>query len=199
MFKTTVTEFEDYKILDGHIRLYDGATGEYSTAEKLGCVGALTLETEKKTIQKLCAGEVVKEVTKATKLNGTISAHVNPVVAAEMLGLDNKDLVEGVNGYSGSKNPRGIVTLKITDMFEEEIKYIAIPTVTFLNGLTVNIESGQEEVAMMETEFSAMRDDNGYFYYQAYDKDIAENEELKTKWITEFDSTLVKLDPVVGE
>lgn len=201
MAVTKITEFEDFKIVDAHVRLYDSATSKLGAAEVFGCTGSLTTETESKTIQKTCAGEVQKETTKATKVSCTVNAHVKPSVLIDVMGLTNDGLKEGVYGFAGKKTARGNITFKVLDMYEEKVKYIGFPEVTFGSGLTLDIESGQEEIAMAEIPFSALRDENGYFYYQAYEDDL-KDEDVKSTWHTAFGpelvSTIAPEDPVVG-
>lgn len=188
---TNVTEFEQYKIANAHIR-FENPDGTLGTAQALGCTGTLTVEPETKTIQKLCAGEVLKEATKLVKLNNTISAHLSPEVAIQVFGLKNDGLKVGVYGYDGKKTARGVITLDVYDMYEEQKMLIAFPVVTFTAGLTINIESGGEEVAMLELTFSGLKDDNGYFYYQAYEADVTDPLVIET-WHTNFDEALVAL------
>ena len=196
MVTTKIERFEDYKITNAHIRFYDEKTKELGESQALGCTGTLTVETELRNVQKTCGGEVIAEVTKATKLNGTVSAHVKPSVAIEVLGLTNDGLAKGVYGYAGKKTARGVITFDVLDMYEEQKKLLAFPQVAFTNGLTLNIESGQDEIAMMEMSYSGLRDENNYFYYQAFVDDL-ESEDLAEKWHKEFEPKLVSATPVV--
>lgn len=190
MIITKITEFEMYKILNVKMRfMEDGVLGE---ATAFGCTGVLGLEPETKTISKKCAGETKKEVTKTVKINGNISAHVLTAVLMEAFGLTNDGLKEGVFGFNGSKTAQGVLTLEVVDMFEEKKLYIAIPNVSFSSGLKVNIESGQEEIAMTELAFSALKDENEYFYYQAFADDVTDTALLES-WSSAFDPSLVKL------
>lgn len=193
---TTITEFEDYKIVNAHIRLYD-ETGTLGESRELGCTGTLTTETELKTIQKICSGEVKKEVTKAVKLNGSLSAHFKQDVLIDVLGLTNDGLKPGVYGFKGQKSPRGIITFEVLDMYEEQKKFLGYPSITIGSGLAINIESGQEEIAMTELEFSAFRDENGYFYYQAFEKDL-KDEDVKSQWHEALTPELVAATVVGG-
>lgn len=192
--RTAVTEFEDYEVKNAHIRFEEN--GELTEAEELGCTGTLSIETEMRTIQKLCAGEVIKETVKATRLNGTSSLHLNPDVAIAIFGLNNTDLLKGVYGYNGKKTAKGIITFDVYDMYGEERKLLAFPKINFTSGLVINIESGAEEVAQLELPFSGLKDSEGYFYYQAFAKDI-EEPTLIDAWHSDFTPELVIATPVV--
>ena len=77
------------------------------------------------------------------------------------------------------------------DIGREHHKFIAFPNMNWTGGLKFAITNGQEEIAEVEVTFSALVDENGYFYYEAFEDDITK-EDVKTKWNKEFSSTLVK-------
>lgn len=194
MAVTKVTDFEQYIVKNAHIRFMEnGVLGE---AKPLGCTGTLTIETEMTTVQKLCSGQVLKETTKATKLNGTASLHMRPDVAIDVFGLTNEGLKAGVYGYNGKKTARGVITFDVYDMYEEQKQLLAFPNVNFSAGLSINIESGGEEVAQSEIPFSGLQDEEGWFYYQAFEQDV-EDEAIITAWHTAFEPQVVQAVPVI--
>lgn len=179
-------QFDNYEVTNGQF-LEKG-----QNAVKLGCTGALNIEAETKTITKKCEGKVAREVTSVTKLNGTFTGHMPVGVLRSVFGLSNKDLEAGIYGYgSKSVGAKGALTFDGYDIGREHHKFIAFPNMNWTGGLKFAITNGQEEIAEVEVTFSALVDENGYFYYEAFEDDITK-EEVKTKWNKEFTSTLVK-------
>lgn len=69
---------------------------------------------------------------------------------------------------------------------------IAFPLVSNVSGFSLNIDNSATEVQTMSLDFRAMKDSNNMFYYEAYESEITDND-VKTKWLTEFSPNLVKV------
>lgn len=185
-----VTTFDQYKVTNGTVRWKKGET--YNTANELGCVGTLGLETELKTVTKTCEGDEVMSVDIPTRVNGTLVLHMPVPIFREAFGLSNDGLTSGVYSYGSNSRPStGIVAFDVEDLFGELKKKIAFPNLTFSGGLNWQIENGAEEIAMIETSFKALKDENSQFYYEGFDSEITD-EEVKTSWNKEFTPELVK-------
>lgn len=179
-------QFDNYEVTNGQF------IEKGKTAVVLGCTGQLSIEAETKTITKKCEGKTARESTQVIKLNGTFTGHMPVGVLRSVYGLTNKDLEDGVHGY-GSKSigASGILTFDNYDIGRENHKYLAFPNMNWTGGLKYSITNGQEEIAEIEVAFSALVDENGFFYYEAFEDDVTK-EEVKTKWNKEFTSELVK-------
>lgn len=185
-----VTTFDQYKVTNGSVRWKKGAT--YEESLKLGCIGTLGVETELKTVTKTCEGDEVLSVDIPTRLNGTVVLHMPVPVFREAFGLTSEELVAGVYSYGSNSRPStGVVVFDIEDLFGEVKKMIAFPNLTFGGGLNWTIENGGEEIAMIETTFKALKDENNQFYYEGFDSEITD-EAIKNAWHTEFTPELVK-------
>ncbi len=194
--RTKIKDYEDYRI--GNVAVRFMKKGVLEKAEPFGCVGSLKCEPETQETKKTCGGRTLKQVITTTSIKMTLEAHVKPEIAIEVLGLTPDGLKKGVYGYNGMVTPKGNIVCTIYDMYGEVEKLIAVPNVTFDGGLNLNIESGQDEVAMLEIPMTALIDDNGFFYYQAFVEDLADPE-LAKKWKQEFASDLVAETPgVIG-
>ena len=178
-------DFEDYKIIEGTITIDE----ELGTS--FGCIGTLEGTTETETVEKKCEGAVVKTIKKVTKVNVTMTGHPYTAVARKVAGMTNDGLKEGVYGYGANiKSKKIVFTAKVEDM-EGNIKYIAFPNMDDVKGLTIKVDNDVTEIEMKEFEFSALKDENGMFYYEALEKDL-QDEDLKSKWLTNFTPELVK-------
>ena len=160
---------------------------------KFGCVGSLEDEMETKTVTKKCEGIVVKSVTKGTGY-GTIkiSAHINYDVFVRAYGMYFEDLAVGVYAYGkNSKHEEFTLTGEVMD--EDDIKkFVAYPNCVVNSGVATKIENGAEEVAEVELEIAAFPDKQGNGKYEVIEE-LSEDENIKSKWMTNFNYDLVKV------
>lgn len=178
-------DFEDYKIIEGTITIND------ELATSFGCIGTLEGSSDIATVEKKCEGAVVKTVKKVNKVDVTLTGHPYVAVLRNVAGMTNEGLKEGIYGYgSNIKAKKIIFTAKVEDM-EGNIKYIAFPNMDDVSGLTISINNDVTEIEMKNFEFSALKDENGMFYYEALEDEITD-EQVKTKWLTAFTPELVK-------
>lgn len=178
-------DFEDYKIIEGTITIND------ELATSFGCIGTLEGSSDIATVEKKCEGAVVKTVKKVNKVDVTLTGHPYVAVLRNVAGMTNEGLKEGVYGYGANIKAKKIVfTAKVEDM-EGNIKYIAFPNMDDVSGLTISINNDVTEIEMKNFEFSALKDENGMFYYEALEDEITD-ETVKTKWLTAFTPELVK-------
>lgn len=194
MATKTLSVFDECKITDTHVKSYNRSTGALSTdkATKLGCTGKLEISSEYKTIVKNCEGVESKSVKKIVKLTGTISVHMPLAIARTVFGLSNEGLKTGVYGISDTTNtPNMCLTTKAIDLFTDEEKYICLPNIAFTSGFAKTIDNTSEEVAEVELEFNAYKDENNEFYYEACASEI-DATTIGNKWLEEFTPSLVK-------
>lgn len=178
-------DFEDYKIIEGTITIND------ELATSFGCIGTLEGSSDIATVEKKCEGAVVKTVKKVNKVDVTLTGHPYVAVLRNVAGMTNEGLKEGIYGYGANIKAKKIVfTAKVEDM-EGNIKYIAFPNMDDVSGLTISINNDVTEIEMKNFEFSALKDENGMFYYEALEDEITD-EQVKTKWLTAFTPELVK-------
>lgn len=186
--------FDECKITETHVKLYDRKTGTLSSeqATKLGCTGKLDLSAEYKTIVKNCEGVETKSVKKITKITGTISVHMPLVIARTVFGLSNEGLKDGVYGLSDTAStPDMCLTSKAIDLFTDEEKYICLPKMAITSGFAKSIDNTTEEVAEVELEINAYKDENNEFYYEACASEV-DKASIADKWLKEFTPSLVK-------
>lgn len=194
MAQSKVEVFDECKITDTHVKTYDRKTGTLSSekAKKLGCTGKLELSSEYKTVVKNCEGVEVKSVKKLVKLTGKISAHMPLAIARTIFGLSNEGLKDGIYGLSDTSNtPDMCLTTKAIDLFTDEEKLICLPKIAFTSGFAKTIDNTAEEVAEVELEFNAYKDENNKFYYDACASEV-DTTTIASKWLEEFTPTLVK-------
>lgn len=178
-------DFEDYKIIEGTITIND------ELATSFGCIGTLEGSSDIATVEKKCEGAVVKTVKKVNKVDVTLTGHPYVAVLRNVAGMTNEGLKEGIYGYGANIKAKKIIfTAKVEDM-EGNIKYIAFPNMDDVSGLTISINNDVTEIEMKNFEFSALKDENGMFYYEALEDEITD-EQVKTKWLTAFTPELVK-------
>ena len=194
MSTNTIKEFDEVRITDTHIKDYVRETGALATgeAEKMGCTGKIELSSEYKIIVKNCEGVQTKSVKKLVKLTGKMSIHMPLAIARKVFGLSNKGLKEGVYGLSDEAiTPDVLLTTKAIDLFTEQEKYICLPKISFTTGFAKTIDNTVEEVAEVELEFEANKDENKQFYYEALAAEV-DKESIGDKWLKEFTPELVK-------
>lgn len=195
-FNSKIEDFAVYKITNGHFHEYDTATSKYKTAERLGCIGSLSVESEMITITKTCEGAVAKEKNFIQKLNVTASLHIVEDIRRRLMGLENTGLKAGVFGLSNqSVTKSGTLTFDALDM-DGNKKLLAFPMTSSTAGFKFTATNGEEEIAETELEFSCVQDKNGFFFYEGLEDEITDTA-LKTAWHTSFDPGLAK-DTGVG-
>lgn len=185
-----IEEFDSVSIANASIQFKKKGTQEPGT--KFGCVGTIEGEPEIKEIKKLCGGTTVKKKSKTTELKITVSAHIPVKVARDYFGFDTTGLKPGVWAYgSESKGYDFVFTADVVDEFEDLVKLIAFPNCSNSTGFKFSIANGEEELAMMELEFTALPDDLKNFFYEAFKDELADAT-VAQKWHTQFNSALVK-------
>lgn len=178
-------DFEDYKILEGTITIDD------AVATSFGCIGTLEGTSDIQAVEKKCEGAVIKTVKKVNKVDVTLTGHPYVAVLRNVAGLTNEGLKEGVYGYGADiKSKKIVLTAKVEDM-EGNVKYIAFPNMDDVQGLNISINNDVTEIEMKNFSFSALKDENGMFYYEALEKDLSDAN-VKEQWLTNFSSSLVK-------
>lgn len=184
-------DFEDYKILEATVTIDD------TTAVSFGCIGTLEGTSENDTVEKKCEGTVVKTKKKVKQVNVTMTGHAFASVQRNIMGMTNDGLKEGIYGFGDKIKPKKIVfTAKVEDM-DGNIKYVAFPNMDDVKGFNLSVNNDVTEIEMKNFEFTALKDENGFFFYDAFDKDI-KDEDVKEKWLTAFTPELVKSVPGVG-
>ncbi|HDR4766765.1 phage tail protein [Bacillus cereus] len=185
-----IEEFDSVSIANASIQFKKKGIQEPGT--KFGCVGTIEGEPEIKEIKKLCGGTTVKKKSKTTELKITVSAHIPVKVARDYFGFDTTGLKPGVWAYgSESKGYDFVFTADVVDEFEDLVKLIAFPNCSNSTGFKFSIANGEEELAMMELEFTALPDDLKNFFYEAFKDELADAT-VAQKWHTQFNSALVK-------
>jgi len=161
------TTFDEYKVTNAAIKWFEG--GEYVTpAVKLGCTGKLEIETTLKTVEKKCEGDVVRSVDIPTQLKCKWTGHFPVENLRKVWGLKTEGLKKGVFAYgTDSRQGRGIMSFDVLDLDETMEMFRAFPNMQFSGGMKWELENGGEEIAEIEQEFIAMKDDNNKFFYEA--------------------------------
>ena len=105
---------------------------------------------------------------------------------------NNEGLKPGVYGISDTTNtPDMCLTTKAIDLFTDEEKYICLPKIAFTTGFAKTIDNTSEEVAEVELEFNAYKDENNEFYYEACASEV-DKTSIGDKWLEEFTPSMVK-------
>lgn len=187
---TIIEEFDAVKITNVSIQFFENGLQKPGT--KFGCVGKIEGETELTEYTKKCEGVEVKKITKPLKMNNTVSAHIPIKVARNLFGFSNKDLKAGVYSYGAdSKGKRFVLTADVVDEFQDITKLVAFSNCVSATGFKLSIENGSDELAELEIEFTAMKDDNGQFYYEALVSEL-DDPKVEEQWHQVFTPTLVK-------
>lgn len=195
MMPQTVHEFDTTDIIDASIQFKE-KDGSYAPGTSFGCIGSLEGEAETIPIEKKCGARVVKSKTKTIRLNMTVSGHIPLSVARDFFGLSNEDLKPGI-WAAGTKTVGKDFKLTVTavDEFEENEKLMAFPNSSNTVGFKVQpLESGAEEIAMLELEFVSLPDELNNFYYEAIVAEL-EDPTIAETWHTEFTKELVEAIP----
>lgn len=189
-----INEFNECRITSAHVKTYDRKTGVLSTekSKAMGCTGAIEFSPEYKVIVKNCEGVEEKSVKKLIKLAGKIKLHMPLSIARTVYGLSNDGLKTGVYALSSKDiTPNMLFTAIVIDLFSDEEKYVCLPKISITSGFAKSIDNTSEEVAEVELEFTAYKDENNKFYYEALKSEVDEAS-VGTKWMEEFTPALVK-------
>lgn len=185
-----IEQFDSWEIKNASIQFIEGGTQKPGT--KFGCVGTISSEPETTVLSKKCGRSTMAEKTVTTKLNVTVSAHVPVQVLRDYFGLSNENLKPGVYSYgSNSLGKDFVFTADVIDLFEDLTKLIAFPKASNAGGFKINIDTSQEELAMLELGFSAVADVSGQFYYEAIIAEL-DDPEIANTWHTNFKRSLVE-------
>jgi hypothetical protein len=190
---TVIQEFDAVSIKNASVQFIDNGTQQPGT--KFGCMGSIEGETEGIEIVKKCEGVEVKRKFKPNKMNLTVNAHIPVQVARDFFGLTNADLKPGVWAYGElSKGKQFVLTADVIDEFEDVVKLIAFPNCSNNTGFKISIENGADEVAMLELNFTALKDSLGNFYYESFIEEL-DDSTVAEQWHTQFTPDLVKAVP----
>ncbi|MGU3355140.1 MULTISPECIES: phage tail protein [Bacillus] len=188
-----IEEFDSVSIVNASIQFKKKGVQEPGTP--FGCVGTIEGEPEIKEIKKICGGATIKKKTKTTEIKITVAAHIPVKVARDYFGFDTTGLKPGIWAYgSESKGNDFVFTADVVDEFQDIVKLIAFPNCSNSTGFKFSIANGEEELAMMELEFTALPDELKKFYYEAFVEELTDAT-VAQKWHTQFNSTLVKGTP----
>lgn len=182
----TYTVFNEYTVTNAHEK-WKGA----QESEKLGCTGSLETETEMRTVKKMCEGEEVLSEDIPVKMKGKLTLHMPVEIARKVYGLKTDGLKKGVYAYgTGSRQGAGAMTFDVIDLYEEMKKLLAFPNMNFSGGYKWSLENGKDEIAEIEVEFNALKDDNKKFYYEAIESEVTDQTVIE-QWHTNFTPELV--------
>ncbi|HFJ9375128.1 TPA: phage tail protein [Bacillus nitratireducens] len=191
MMTTIIEEFDSMSFTNVGIQFIKG--GIQQTGTKFGCVGTIEGETEMIEKVKKCEGVEVKKISKPTKMNMTLSGHLRVDVLRKLFGIKTDGLKAGVWSYgTASKGESFVLTADVVDEFEDLKKFVAFSNCASTTGFKFKVENGSDEVAETELTFTALKDSNGEFYYEAL-ADEVDDVQVKEKWHTQFTPELVKL------
>ncbi|PFP83254.1 phage tail protein [Bacillus cereus] len=191
MAKTIIEEFDSMSFTNVGIQFIEGGIQQPGT--KFGCVGTIEGETEMLEKVKKCEGVEVKKISKPTKMIMTLAGHLRVDVLRKIFGIKTDGLKAGVWSYGTiSKGQSFVLTADVVDEFEDLKKFVAFSNCASTTGFKFKVENGADEVAETELEFTALKDSNGQFYYEAL-VDELDDVQVKEKWHTQFTPELVKL------
>ncbi|MGX7108350.1 hypothetical protein [Facklamia miroungae] len=187
-------QFDHFEITNGMFR--KASEGLLLAAMPIGCTGSVSIEPETRPIIKRCEGKVVKEVTIIEKLTGTFTGHLTLAMAEVVFGLSGDGLKEGVKGYGrNSYGGSGSATWDVYDIARENRKLIALPNMSWTGGLKRVFTNGEDEIAEVEIDFSALMDKNGYCYYEMIVESTSD-QAIVNAWNAQFSEDLVKAQSV---
>lgn len=190
---TVIQEFDAVSIKNSSIQFFENGVQQEGTP--FGSIGTIEGETEVIEIVKRVEGIEAKKKSKPVKMNLTVSAHIPVQVARDFFGLTNKDLKPGVWAYGSlSQGKRFVYTADVIDEFEDVVKLIAFSNCSNSAGFKISIENGADEVAMLELEFTALKDASNKFYYEAFVSELSDAS-IATQWHTKFTPALVEAVP----
>mgnify|MGYP006939887801 CR=1 FL=1 len=189
-----IIEFNECRITSAHVKNYDRKTGALGTekSQAMGCTGKFEATPEYKKVVKNCEGVEEKSVKKLVKLTGKLAIHMPMAIARIVYGLSSNGLKDGVYALGDTvETPDMLFTAKVVDLFTDEEKYISLPRISITSGFVKTIDNSSEEIAEVELEFSAYKDSEGKFYYEALASEI-DDASVGSKWLEDFTPTLVK-------
>jgi hypothetical protein len=190
---TVIQEFDAISIKNASVQFFEN--GVQQTGTKFGLLGSVEGETEVIEIVKKAEGIEVKRKSKPVKMTLTVSGHIPVKVARDFFGLKTDGLKPGIWAYGTlSKGKDFVFTADVIDEFEDIVKLIAFANCSDTAGFKIAIENGADEVAMVELEFTALKDSLGNFYYEALVDELADAT-VATQWHTKFDAALVEAVP----
>ncbi|EJR11139.1 MULTISPECIES: hypothetical protein [Bacillus cereus group] len=191
MAKTVIEEFDSMSFTNVGIQFIEGSVQQ--TGTKFGCVGTIEGETEMLEMVKKCEGLEVKKTSKPTKMTLTLSGHLRVDVLRKIFGIKTEGLKAGVWSYgTKSKGKSFVLTADVIDEFADLKKMVAFSNCASTTGFKFKVENGADELAETELEFTALKDSNGEFYYEALFDEV-DDVQVKEKWHTQFTPSLVKL------
>lgn len=180
-----VVDFENYKIKEGSIQFPN------KSAISFGCIGTLDGTANINETVKKCEGATIKKAKTVVDMTVSMTGHARIPASRDIMGLTNQGLKTGVYGYgSNSFSDPFVFAAKVLDM-EGNIKYIAFPILEDVKGLSVKVNNDTTEIEMNDFEFTALKDSNEMFYYEAYEDELEDNT-VKEQWLTNFTPALVK-------
>lgn len=189
---TVIKEFDAVSIKNASIQFFKNGVQQDGTP--FGALGSIEGETEGNIITKKVEGVEAKSKFKPVKMNMTVSAHIPVQVARDFFGLKTTGLKPGVYAYGSlSGGEKFVLTADVIDEFEDVVKMIAFSNCSNSTGFKISVENGADEVAMLELEFTALKDELGNFYYEAFIDEV--DQTIASTWHTKFDSTLVEAIP----
>ena len=180
--------FSEYELRE--IGIKTSGSSAYVSAN---CVGSCEEELDAKVISKSCRGVVFKKTVKGAGTGKlSISMHMPWEIYTDVYGMNLDSLIEGVKAYGTNSVHKGFACVQ--RVFDEDgvEKFKAYPNCIIETGVKRKIENGAEEVAEIELEVSLMPDENGNCVYEALASELTD-ETIKTKWMTEFEPSLVQV------
>lgn len=165
---------------------------------KANCNGSISAETETTTKSKTCGGQTVKEITKPTKINLTVEAHLPVEILRRVMGLKQDEKIKkGVYSYGkGSRGEQFGLSAELVDEFEGNSKLIAFLRVASTAGLTFTIDSTEDEISMFELTATVYEDDLGYWYHEVMEDELPAGL-TKDKWLTSLTAEDLQARPAV--
>ena len=159
--------------------------GDDAEAIYAECTGSIAVETETRTISKVCAGATLKELTKPTKMTVTINAYVPLEVQRRLFGLKHDEtLAAGVYSYGkGSQGETFSIAAEMVDEWQDESKLIAFLKANSANAFTFTVDASEDELSQLEIVATASVDELGYWYHEAIESEIVAPL-TKAKWLT---------------
>lgn len=179
------TEFSEYSIKEMNLNFGN------QNSMPAGCIGTCEEALDVKILTKKCKGVVTK---KKTKHSGggelKITGHMLLEAYYTMHGMKNADLAEGVMSFGSGSMPSMCITMVVLDE-DDNVKLKAYPNSTVSSGPARKIDASSEEIAEVELTISLAADSNGNCLYEKI-VDPTTDEELMTKWMTNFNYDLVE-------
>lgn len=163
-------------------------------AIKSDCNGSIAVETETTTKSKTCGGQVVKEITKPTKMTVTITAHLPIEIFRRIYGIHQNEAIQpGIYSYGkGSRGEKFGLSAELVDEFENNSKLISFLEVASQSALTFTIDSTEDEVSMLEVAATVYADEFGEWYHEVLESELPAGL-TKDKWLTNLKAEDLKV------